>query len=104
MLKSLTVIAFVLFSFVGSAAAYQCPLLVKQLTDGLATRDPSDPKTKLGQQLIAEAKALHEAGRHAESIATAQKAARVLGLSLKLAPLTPAQEEQIRAAEQKIGK
>jgi len=86
-----------------TASAFQCPLLLKQLTDAAATMNPNEPKVKEGQALVAEAKKLHEAGKHAESIATAEKAARVLGLQLKLAKMNPAQEEQVRAAEQTIG-
>ena len=86
------------------ALGYQCPLLVKQLSDVAAAMNPSDAKVKQGQALIAEARALHGEGRHADSIATAKKAARVLGVPLKLAPMAPAQEEQVRAAEERIGK
>ena len=88
--------------FAGPAAAFQCPLLIKQLTDTVATMNAADPKVKEGQRLIAEAKALHEAGRHADSIATAEKAAKALGVQLKLSKMTPAQEEQVRAAEERI--
>lgn len=86
----------------GPAAAFQCPLLIKQLSDAVATMNASDPKTKAGTALIAEAKKLHDAGRHAESIATAEKAARVLGVPLKMAKMTPEAEARVRAAEQEI--
>jgi hypothetical protein len=88
----------------GRAAAFQCPLLIKQLSDAVATMNRGDPKVKEGQRLIVEAGKLHEAGRHADSIATAEQAARVLGVSLKLAKMAPAQEEQVRAAEERVGK
>jgi hypothetical protein len=102
MLKLLAVaVALVLAN---TAAAFQCPLLVEQLTGAAATMNANDPRVKEGRALIAEARKLHEAGNHAESIATAEKAARVLGLQLKMAKMSPAQEEQVRAAEQKIGK
>lgn len=65
--------------------------------------NPGDARVKEGKRLIAGATRLHETGVHADSIATAKKAARVLGVSLKLADMTPAQAEQVRAAEQRIG-
>jgi hypothetical protein len=86
----------------GNATAYQCPLLIKQLTDAAATMNAGDPKVKEGQRLIGEARKLHEEGKHAESIATAEKAAKVLGVPLKVSKMDPAQEEKVRAAEQKI--
>jgi hypothetical protein len=102
MLKILTMTVLLAVAFAGPAAAFQCPLLIKQLMDAAATMNATDPKVKEGQRLIAEAKMLHETGKHADSIATAEKAAKVLGVQLKLSKMTPAQEEQLRAAEQKI--
>ena len=102
MLKALVVTVLMVGVFAGPAAAFQCPLLIKQLTDAVGAMNAADPKVKEGQRLIAEAKALHEAGKHADSIATAEKAAKVLGVPLKLSKMTPAQEEQVRAAEQRI--
>ena len=102
MLRILAMTALVLVVFTGPASAFQCPLLIKQLTDAVATMNAADPKVKEGQRLIAEAKTLHETGKHADSIATAEKAAKVLGVPLKLSKMTPAQEEQVRAAEQRI--
>ncbi|HXJ82084.1 MAG TPA: hypothetical protein VMS64_25790 [Candidatus Methylomirabilis sp.] len=102
MIRVLAVAVLVLVVFAGPAGAFQCPLLIQQLTDAVATMNAADPKVKEGQRLIAEAKALHEAGKHADSIATAEKAAKVLGVPLKLSKMTPAQEEQVRGAEQKI--
>jgi len=104
MLKLLLVVVMGVLAATGPAAAFQCPLLIKQLSDAAATMNPSEIKVKEAQRLIAEARKLHEAGKHADSIATAEQAARVLGVSLKIAKMTPAQEEQVRAAEQRIGK
>ena len=103
MLKVLAVAVVLTIILANTSWAFQCPLLIKQLTDAAATMNASEPKVKEGQALVAEAKKLHEAGKHAESIATAEKAARVLGLQLKLVKMNPAQEEQVRAAEQKVG-
>ncbi len=104
MLKVSLVAGVLVVVLAGPAAAFQCPLLIKQLSDAVETMNASEPKVKEGRQLIGEAKRLHETGKHADAIATAEKAARVLGVRLKLAPMVPAQEEQVRAAEQRIGK
>lgn len=104
MLKISVIAGALVLAVAGPAAAFQCPLLIKQLNDAVETMNASDPKVKEGRQLIAEAKRLHETGKHPDAIATAEKAARVLGVQLKLAKMAPAQEEQVRAAEQRIGK
>lgn len=101
MLKVLAVTVVLIIILANTSLAFQCPLLIKQLTDAAATMNAREPKVKEGQALVAEAKKLHEAGKHAESIATAEKAAKVLGLQLKLVKMSPAQEERVRAAEQK---
>jgi hypothetical protein len=102
MRKTLLIAGILIAGLAGPASAYQCPLLIKQLNDAVAPMNAADPKVKQGKELIAEAKRLHEAGKHAEAIATAEKAARTLGVQLKLAKMTPEQEAQVRAAEQKI--
>ncbi len=104
MLKVLAVTVALALILANTASAFQCPLLLKQLTDAAATMNADEPKVKQGQALIAEAQKLHEAGKHADSIATAEKAASALGVHLKMAKMNPAQEEQLRAAEQRIGK
>jgi len=55
--------------------ANQCPLLVKQVQD--ATAGKTDDASKKAMALAAEAKALHDAGKHAESVAKADEAAKV---------------------------
>jgi len=65
----------------GSALANQCPLLIKQIQD--ATAGKTDDASKKAQALAAEAKALHDAGKHAESIAKAEEAAKTINLTLK---------------------
>ena len=67
----------------GSAAATQCPLLIKQLTDAMAAMSPDDAKVKTARALVEEARKLHSEGRHADSIGKADEAAKVLGISLK---------------------
>ncbi len=65
------------------AGAFQCPLLVKQLSDAAAKLPPDDPRVKKARPLIDEARKLHAEGSHAKSIATADEAAKALGIELK---------------------
>ena len=66
----------------GPVLANQCPLLIKQIQD--ATAGKTDDASKKALAMAAEAKALHEAGKHAESVAKAQEAAKVINLELKM--------------------
>jgi hypothetical protein len=61
--------------------ASQCPLLIKQVQD--ATAGKTDEASKKAAALAAEAKALHDSGKHAESVAKADEAAKAINLSLK---------------------
>jgi len=54
----------------GPALANQCPLLIKQVMD--ATAGKTDDASKKAQTLANEAKALHDAGKHAESVQKAK--------------------------------
>ena len=65
----------------GPVLANQCPLLVKQVMD--ATAGKTDDASKKAQALANEAKALHDAGKHAESVAKADEAAKAINLTLK---------------------
>ncbi len=67
----------------GPAFGFQCPLLVKQLTDEVAKLSPDDPKVKRAKPLVEEARKRHAEGSHAKSIAAAEEAAKVLGIQLK---------------------
>jgi hypothetical protein len=66
----------------GAAFANQCPLLIKQISD--ATAGKTDDASKKANALAAEAKALHDSGKHAESVAKAKEAAAAIKLELKL--------------------
>ena len=66
----------------GAAFANQCPLLIKQISD--ATAGKTDDASKKANALAAEAKALHDAGKHAESVAKAKDAAAAIKLELKM--------------------
>jgi len=63
------------------ALASQCPLLIKQIQD--ATAGKTDDASKKATALANEAKALHDSGKHAESVAKADEAAKAINLSLK---------------------
>ncbi len=80
MKKILMALALVL-AVAGTALANQCPLLIKQIED--ATAGKTDDASKKAQALAKEAKALHDSGKHAESIAKADEAAKVINLTLK---------------------
>jgi hypothetical protein len=63
------------------ALANQCPLLIKQIQD--ATAGKTDEASKKAVALANEAQALHAAGKHAESVAKADEAAKAINLMLK---------------------
>jgi hypothetical protein len=65
----------------GPAVAFQCPLLIKQIQD--ATAGKNDESSRKAVALAGEAKALHDQGKHAESVAKAEEAAQVINLTLK---------------------
>jgi Ni/Co efflux regulator RcnB len=65
----------------GPAIASQCPLLIKQIMD--ATAGKTDDASKKAVALANEAKALHDAGKHADSVKKAEEAAAAINLALK---------------------
>ncbi len=73
-----TLVAVVAFGAV-MAQASECPLLVKQLNEAKVD-DPA--KAAEVKKLAAEAQKLHEAGKHAESVAKAEEAAKAGGITL----------------------
>ena len=76
------VTAFAAVAFAaGPALAGQCPLLIKQVQD--ATAGKTDDNSKKALALADEAKKLHDAGKHAESVAKADEAAKAINLTLK---------------------
>ena len=81
MKKTLMALALVLTT-AGAAFANQCPLLVKQIED--ATAGKMDDASKKAATMAAEAKALHAAGKHAESVQKAKDAAAAIKLELKM--------------------
>lgn len=81
MLKTLLIAIAVITLAASPALAFQCPLLIKQVQD--ATAGKTDEASKKAMALAAEAKALHDAGKHADSVAKADEAAKAINLSLK---------------------
>jgi hypothetical protein len=82
-MRLLAVLVLVTLAWVAPAPAFQCPLLIKQLNDQVAKLPPDDPAVKKAKPLIEEARKLHGEGSHAKSIAAADEAAKVLGITLK---------------------
>ena len=80
-MKQILMALALVLAVAGTALANQCPLLVKQIED--ATAGKTDDASKKAQALAAEAKALHAAGKHAESVAKADEAAAAIKLTLK---------------------
>jgi hypothetical protein len=66
----------------GLAQANQCPLLIKQLNDGIA-KMTDKAKAEQARKLVAEAQKLHEEGKHAESVKKCDEAAQVAGITLQ---------------------
>ncbi|HKZ07395.1 MAG TPA: hypothetical protein VJU81_18155 [Methylomirabilota bacterium] len=79
--KSLVIALAAIVLTAGQALAFQCPLLIKQVQD--ATAGKTDANSTKANALAAEAKKLHDAGKHAESIAKAEEAAKAINLALK---------------------
>ena len=81
MMKNLVMALAMVGLVTGPALASQCPLLIKQVQD--ATAGKTDDASKKAMALASEAKALHDAGKHAESVAKADEAAKAIKLMLK---------------------
>jgi predicted O-methyltransferase YrrM len=71
-------VAVLLLAVAAPAFASQCPTLIKQANDQIATMDQNSEKVKKAKELVAEADRLHRAGTHAESVAKAQEALAAL--------------------------
>jgi len=72
------VVAILLVAVGVPAFANQCPTLIKQANDQIASMDQNSDKVKKAKELVAEADRLHKAGTHAESVAKAQEALAAL--------------------------
>jgi len=65
----------------GPALASQCPSLIKQVNDAVGTK--TDAASTKAKSLAAEAQKLHADGKHADSVAKAEEAAKAINLTLK---------------------
>ena len=68
-------------AFTGAAMASTCPLLIKQGKDAAAKMNADDPKVKEANAKLTEAQKLHDAGKHADSVKTANEALALLGVT-----------------------
>jgi hypothetical protein len=80
-MKALAMGLMVFMLAAGPALGFQCPLLIKQIQD--ATAGKTDDASKRAVALANEAKSLHDQGKHTESVAKAEEAAKVINLTLK---------------------
>jgi hypothetical protein len=71
-------------AFLGASLveAAQCPLLIKQLKEGVAKVSDSQTRADV-ERMIAEAQKLHDEGKHAESVKKAEEAAMAAGIKLQ---------------------
>jgi hypothetical protein len=81
LITSIAAGALALGLIAGPALAAQCPLLIKQINDAAGNR--FDAAGNTAKALAAEADALHKAGKHADSVAKAEEAAKAIGLTLQ---------------------
>jgi hypothetical protein len=81
-MRKLAMAFAVLGLFAGPALANQCPLLIKQVRDACAAK--TDDACKKALALADDAERLHKDGKHAESVAKAQEAAKPISLTLKM--------------------
>jgi hypothetical protein len=82
MKKLLSVVALGVAVAFGAASveASQCPLLIKQLREAKVADAKKAADVK---KLTDEAEKLHQGGKHAESVAKCDEAAKVAGIELK---------------------
>ena len=64
----------------GPALASSCPKVIKEGRDAAAKMKADDPKVKAAVAKLDEAQKLHDSGKHAESLKTANEAAAELGV------------------------
>jgi hypothetical protein len=78
-MKSLIAAAVVLAALVAPALASDCPNQLTMVEDMLSKASLDDAAKKKIQDHIDQAKAEHEAGKHAESLVTLKDASQLLG-------------------------
>ena len=80
-MKSFVTALVLVVSAAAPALASQCPLLQAQIDKAIGNR--FDPGAANARSLAAEANALHTAGKHAESEAKYDEAAKAAGIELQ---------------------
>jgi hypothetical protein len=80
-MKSFVIALVVAAAAAGPALANECPTLQAQFDAAIGKRN--DPNTAIAKQLAAQAWALHQAGKHAESVAKYDEAAKRAGITLQ---------------------
>lgn len=79
-MRTILLAAALSLGFAGAAYASSCPTHVKALDEALASNKvPADKKAQV-QKLRDEGKALHDAGKHAESMAKLGEAEKLAGI------------------------
>jgi len=80
-MKSFITALVLVASLAAPALANECPTLQAQIDAAIGTR--YDPDAARVKQLATQAWSLHVAGRHAESVAKYEEAAKAAGITLK---------------------
>jgi len=81
-MKSFVTALVLVASAAGPALANQCPLLQAQIDKAIGNR--FDPGAANARSLAAQAQALHSSGKHAESEAKYDEAAKAAGITLEM--------------------
>ena len=83
-MKALVIVTIVLASLSSPALAFQCPTLITQVNDAVNNRMAGeDGAGSAARRMAKEAEALHNEGKHAESVAKIEEAAKPIRLQLK---------------------
>jgi hypothetical protein len=77
-ISQLVLIAGLMLALAAPAFASQCPRLIKQANDKIATMDQNSDKVKQAKALVEEADKAHKSGNHPESEKKAQEALALL--------------------------
>ena len=80
-MKSFVTALVLVASAAAPALAGQCPTLQAQIDRAIGTR--YDPSAATAKQLASEAWSLHQSGKHAESEAKYDEAAKAAGITLQ---------------------
>jgi hypothetical protein len=79
-MKHLLAAGTILLALAGPAFANSCPTLAAKAEEAMKTASLDDATKATVTADIAEGKALHEAGKHAESVAKLNEALKLLGM------------------------